>query len=103
MLVYGKSRERRRQVQRALVGGGLRVLLASSMAEGAKCLAGGAVELIVVSDDASVAEAEALRAGGSLRSHAGATGDRHSIRLLRLTDTNESNDVLAPVRAALAG
>ena len=48
LLVYGGTRESRRGVQRPLVAAGYRVLLASSMAEAAKCLAGHEVRAIVM-------------------------------------------------------
>lgn len=50
VLVYGGTRDERRALHRMLGGAGFRVLLASSMAEAAKCLAGQPVRAIVMAD-----------------------------------------------------
>jgi CheY-like chemotaxis protein len=58
LLVYGGTREKRRAMQRLLAGAGFRVLLASSMAEAAKCLAGDQVRAILVADASLQGESE---------------------------------------------
>lgn len=50
LLVYGGTRDERHAARRTLSGAGYRVLLASSMAEAAKCLAGDEVRAIVLAD-----------------------------------------------------
>ena len=48
--MYGSNRDDRRAMQRALANAGYRVLLASSMAEAAKCLVSHDVRAIVLAD-----------------------------------------------------
>jgi NAD(P)-dependent dehydrogenase (short-subunit alcohol dehydrogenase family) len=58
LLVYGGTREERRAMQRLLAGAGFRVLLASSMAEAAKALAGDQVRAIVMAEASAGDEGE---------------------------------------------
>lgn len=55
VLVYGANRNERLSAQRAIAAHGFRVLLASSRAEAAKCLASGRVRAIVLTDGAAAA------------------------------------------------
>ena len=50
LLVYGGTRDERRALHRKLGDAGFRVLLASSLAEAAKCLASHPVRAIVMAD-----------------------------------------------------
>jgi len=54
--IHGGSRERRRQLARALQDLGVTVLLSSNAAEAAKCFADAQVHISVIFNDALVAE-----------------------------------------------
>src|SRR5690349_14903452 len=98
VLVYGPGRDWRRLVQRSLDGVGVRVLLASSIAEAAKCLAAGGVRLVVLADDAAARDAETLRAAVLVHGSV-----ERRIVLVPLPPDATPADVLGSVRAALTG
>jgi DNA-binding NtrC family response regulator len=82
LLVYGGTRDERRAVQRTLADAGYRVLVASSLAEAAKCLAGGEVRAIVL--------ANASPRGGSEREIDRSTWRERGIPVIDVVNDNGS-------------
>jgi hypothetical protein len=104
VLVFGAGRQNRIEMQRTLAQHGFTVMLASSQAEAAKCIATGRVRAVVMSD--------ALHAGASDTTSAASPEipflQQSSIPLVRPhrdpddTDASASHAVIAAVRAALS-
>ena len=79
VLVFGSNRDERLAAQRTIASHGYRVLLASNMAEAAKCLASGRVRAIVLTDSDSAVQLD----GGPVHSAPNPFHDDTSIPHIR--------------------
>jgi hypothetical protein len=104
VLVFGTNRGERHAAQRAIAAHGYPVLLASSMAEAAKCIASGRVRAIVLTDSAGAAPVE----GGPISSAPDSIHHKRRIPEIRHHPPPGANDesavltLVAAVKAALA-
>lgn len=97
VLVFGADRQERLAAQRTIAAHGYRVLLASSRAEAAKCIASGRVRAIVVTDDAPIAS----EAGAAGPVHGSNYADGIPIIAYKPSEQAETSDESA-VRALIA-
>lgn len=101
VLVYGRDRDARLSLHRVLRAAGFRVLMASSRAEAAKCLAAGAVALLIATDADAAADGKHLRAAGD--QVPAAQPYMNMLDLAAVAVSATPIHVLALVRAALPG